>query len=127
VVLAPVPFDPRRIVMLLASGLTGLFLFNAAGLWVTLYNPRKGNYDSNFGNDLSLGGNVVLIGSMLCALLLPRLLHHFYPAAVSPQSWLLFLPLPVVAAALYRLSLNAAGPVFSARREKLLAVVEGRD
>ncbi|MBS1856858.1 MAG: hypothetical protein JST11_15930 [Acidobacteria bacterium] len=121
------PFDPRRIVMLLASALTGLFLFNAAGVWVTLLNPRKGNYDSNFGNDLSLGGNVVVIGSVLCAMLLPRLLHHFAPAAVSPQSWWMLLPLPALAAALYRVSLTAAGPVFTARRERLLALVEGRD
>ena len=126
-VFAPVAFDPRRILMLFASALTGLFLFNAAGLWVTLYNPRKGNYDSNFGNDLSLGGNVVLIGSMFCALLVPRALHRWYPAAVTPEAWLLFLPLPFLAALLYRISLRAAGPLFSARREKLLAVVEGRD
>jgi hypothetical protein len=126
-VLAPGPFDARRVAMLMASGLTGLFLFNAAGLWVTLYNPRKGNYDSNFGNDLSLGGNVVLIGSMICALLLPRALRHFYPAAVSPESWMLFLPVPLIAAAVYRASLQAAGHAFAGRREKLLAVVEGRD
>jgi hypothetical protein len=126
-VLAPAPFDARRVIMLLASGLTGLFLFNAAGLWVTLYNPRKGNYDSNFGNDLSLGGNVVLIGSMLCALLLPRALQHWVPSAVSPANWLFFLPLPLIAAALYRVSLQSAGSVFAGRREKLLAVIEGRD
>lgn len=125
-VFAPIPFDARRIAMLLASGLTGLFLFNAAGLWVTLYNPRKGNYDSNFGNDLSLGGNVVLIGSMMLALLLPRGLRLLYPAAVGPQAWLLYLPLPVLAVIVYRFSLKLAGPLFTTRREILLAVVEGR-
>jgi hypothetical protein len=113
--------------MLLASALTGLFLFNAAGVWVTLYNPRKGNYDSNFGNDLSLGGNVVVIGSVLVAMILPRVLHHFAPAAVSPGAWWMLLPLPFLAAGAYRFSLSAAGPVFSARRERLLAVIEGRD
>ncbi len=121
------PFDPRRIVMLLASALTGLFLFNAAGVWVTLYNPRKGNYDSNFGNDLSLGGNLVVIGSVLCAMLLPRVLHHVAPAAVRPEAWWTLVPLPVLAAAVYRFSLAAAGKVFPARRERLLALVEGRD
>lgn len=124
---APSPFDGRMLLMLLCSGLTGLFLFNAAGLWVTLYNPRKGNYDSNFGNDLSLGGNVVLIGSMLCALLLPRALHHWFPAAVSPVNWWMLLPFPVAAIAIYRASLTLAAPIFTARRERLLAVIEGRD
>jgi len=127
VVFAPGPFDGRMVLMLLFSALTGLFLFNAAGLWVTLYNPRKGNYDSNFGNDLSLGGNIVVIGGMICAMLLPRVLHRFFPAAVNPQNWWMLAPLAVAAMALYRASLKLAGPVFWARREKLLAVIEGRD
>jgi hypothetical protein len=37
------------------------------------------------------------------------------------------LPLPALAAAFYFGTLQAAGPIFVARREKLLAVVEGRD
>jgi hypothetical protein len=126
VVFVPIPFDARRVAMLLASGLTGLFLFNAAGVWVTLFNPRKGNYDSNFGNDLSLGGNVVLIGCMICALSLPRILHRFYPAAVGPEAWLVYLVLPVLAVLIYRFSLRLAGPVFTAWRERILAVIEGR-
>jgi hypothetical protein len=124
---APGPHDSRRLLMLGCSAVTALFLFNAAGLWVTIFNPRKGNYDSSFGNDLSLGGNVVVIGSMLCALLLPRLLHRFYPAAVSPDAWPFLLPLPFLAVAVYHFSLKAAGPVLAARRERLLAVVEGKD
>ena len=62
-----------------AAALTGLFAFNACGIWVTLYNPRKGNYSSSFGNDLSLGGNVVLIGGVMFAMLLPRLLYKLWP------------------------------------------------
>ena len=127
VAFAPVPFDPRMIVMLLFSALTGLFLFNAAGLWITLFNPRKGNYEANFGNDLSLGGNVVVIGGMICAMALPRVFYRFYPAVVSPGSWWMLAPLPVAAIVLYRLSLKLAGPIFWTRRERLLAVIEGRD
>jgi hypothetical protein len=115
------------VVMLLAAGITGLFLFNAAGIWITLFNPRKGNYNSNFGNDLSLGGNVVLMGGMLVALLLPRLLAKIYPAAVSPANWWLFLPLPVIAVAIYLVSLKLAAPLFNTRREILLAVIEGKN
>jgi hypothetical protein len=69
---------------------------------------------------------VVLIGSMIIALVVPRLLHSLYPAAVGPQAWLLYLPLPVLAVIVYRLSLKLAGPIFTTRRETLLAVVEGR-
>src|SRR5947209_11023054 len=109
--------------MLLTSGLTGLFLFNAAGVWVTLYNPRKGDYNSGLGNDLSLGGNIVVIGGMITALVLPQLLHKFYPAASSPDRWWMLLPLPVIALAAYAVTLRLAGPLFNSRRELLLAVV----
>lgn len=127
IVLSPYPLDARMIFMLACSGLTGLFGFNAMGIWVTLYNPRKGNYSSNFGNDLSLGGNILVIGGVLLAVLLPRLLYAAYPAAVSPEGWWMAIPLPLLAAAFYFGTLKAAGPIFMTRREKLLAVVEGRD
>jgi hypothetical protein len=122
-----VPFDARMFIMLLCSALTGMFVLHGLGVWVTLFNPRKGNYNSNFGNDLSLGGNILLIGGMLVALFLPQLLYRFRPAMVSPESWWMFLPLPVLAAAFYLATLKSAGPVFVTRREKLLAIVEGRN
>jgi hypothetical protein len=127
IALVPHSFDIRMVVMLLGAGITGLFLFNAVGIWITLFNPRKGNYNSNFGNDLSLGGNVVLVGGMLVALLLPRLLARIYPAAVSPANWWLFLPLPVIAVTIYLVSLKLAAPLFNTRREILLAVIEGKN
>ncbi|MEO8368486.1 MAG: hypothetical protein ABI806_04745 [Candidatus Solibacter sp.] len=123
----PYRFDWRMPVMLLCTGLTGLFVLNGLGIWVTLYNPRKGNYNSNFGNDLSLGGNIVLIGGMMFAMFIPRVLYKFQPALVSPQSWWMYLALPVLAVAFYRTTLQLAGPIFVSRRERLLAVVEGRD
>ena len=115
------------LLMLLCTGLTGLFVLNGLGIWVTILNPRKGSYSSNFGNDLSLGGNIVLIGGMLLAILLPRLVYKLQPALLSPESWRIFLPLPALAFVFYRLSLQSAGPIFVTRREKLLAVVEGRN
>ena len=126
-IFVPYPFDARMLLMLLCTGLTGMFVLNALGIWVTLFNPRKGNYNSNFGNDLSLGGNILLIGGMMLAMVLPRLLHKFQPALVSPESWWMFLPLPVLAVAFYLATLKSAGPVFVTRREKLLAIVEGKN
>jgi hypothetical protein len=94
---------------------------------VTLYNPRKGNYKSNFGNDLSLGGNILLIGGMMLAMLLPHLAYKFQPALVSPVCWWTWVPLPLLALGFYLATLKSAGPVFVTRRERLLAVVEGRN
>jgi hypothetical protein len=126
-IFAPYPFDARMLLMLLCSGLTGLFLLHGCGVWVTLFNPRKGDYKSNFGNDLSLGGNILLIGGMLLAMLLPRLMYHLQPSLVSPESWWMWVPLPLLAFAFYMATLKSAGPKFLNRRERLLAVVEGRN
>ena len=38
---APVAWDARGMGMLLASGAFGLFAFHGAGLWTTLYGPRR--------------------------------------------------------------------------------------
>ena len=126
IVVAPRPFDPRMLAMLACSTLTGLILFNALGIWVTLFNPRRGKYDSSFGNDLSLGGNILVLGGVITGIALPRLLRSGLPAAVSPDSWWMLLPLPLLAITCYLATLKAAGPVFTARREKLLAIVEGK-
>ncbi len=123
-VLAPLPLDPRMLVMLACSSIGGLLLFNAAGIWITILNPRRGKYNANFGNDLSLGGNILVIGGVIAAFWLPTLLYHTWPAAVSPDSWWMLLPVPAAAAVLYAVSLRAAGPVFTARREQILGVIE---
>ena len=127
ILVVPYPFDWRMPVMLCCTGLTGLFLLNGLGIWVTLFNPRKGNYNSNFGNDLSLGGNILLIGGMMVALLVPRLVHKFQPFLVTPDAWWMYLAPPVLAVAFYLTTLKLAGPIFVSRREYLLAVVEGKD
>jgi hypothetical protein len=126
-VLAPKPFDAAMFLMLACSSLTGLFLFHAAALWVSVFNPRKGNYNSSLGNDLSLGGNILVIGGVITALLGPRLLHRAWPTPFQPQNWWMALPVAAVAAAGYVIALNTITGVFARRRETLLAVVEGRD
>ena len=87
------PFDARKLFMLFGSAVTGLFFLHAAGLWVTLYGPRKGNYSAAMGNDMSLMGNVVVIAGMLGALFTPQVLRRVLPAAVSPENWWLVAPL----------------------------------
>jgi hypothetical protein len=127
VLLAPVPFDARKVFMLVCSGVAGLFLFHAFGLWTTIYGPRKANYYSNLGNDLSLLGNLVVIGGVVSCLLLPHAVHALSPRLVSPDYWWWMLAPVVCALLFYRISLDAAGGLLEARREQLMAVVEGRE
>ena len=113
-VLAPVAFDPRMVFMLASSALTGLFVFHGLGLWVSMLNPRKGNYYSSFGNDLSLGGNIVLIGGVLFSILLPQALHKLAPAVVQPRNWWVGLGAALAGAGFFAVSLRGAADLFRA-------------
>jgi hypothetical protein len=123
---APVPFDVREIFMLLASALTGMFIVHGLGLWATLYGPRRGNYNQSLGNDLSLFGNIVLIGGIMFFMFSPLIWHAVFPAMLEPANWWYWLAPPVVAVTFYGFSLGAASVALTARREHLMAIVEGR-
>jgi hypothetical protein len=125
-VFAPLHTDGRMLVMLLSNGVGGLLLLTSLGTWTTLLSPRKTEFASNFGNNMSLGGNILVIGSFTVlagssALLLK--LGRFDRVI----AWWWAAPLFVLfGAAVLWLTLGAAPRVFEARREKLLAVLEGK-
>jgi hypothetical protein len=91
-----------------------------------LFGPRCCDYYSNFGNDLSAAGNTVLIGGMLALMFGPQVIAKTWPAALAPDKWWVAIPMVLLAAAFYFSSLERAGTMLLARREKLLAIVEGR-
>jgi hypothetical protein len=126
VFMAPVPLDGPRLVMFLGAAVTALFLFHGLALWSTIFGPRRANFYSSFGNDLSLAGNIVLIGGVLMLLFLPRLLDYLWPPALDPANWWVFVLLPAAAAGFYFVSLGRAGDALRGRRERLLAIMEGR-
>jgi hypothetical protein len=119
------PLDFRVIAIPVINGVTVLFLFNSAGLWTTLFGARSGKYDRALGNDMSLLGNVVVIGSALTCVLAPQVLRRAAPDLVSGENWWALLA-AALAIAVYMASLRAAGVVFSGRRERLLAMLEGK-
>jgi hypothetical protein len=112
--------------MLLASGASGLLFFHGAGLWASLYAPRRGNYFSSIGNDMSLGGNVLVIGSALTALFVPQAIGRWRPGLLAPSNWFIMIVPFTLALGFYRFSLEQAGRRLAGRRERLLALVEGR-
>jgi hypothetical protein len=126
ILLAPVPFDARQVLMLLASGVTALFVFHALGLWATLYGPRRGNYNQSLGNDLSLMGNLILIGGMLVCMGGPQIVARTLPVAVDPRNWWIWLAAPVFGAMFYSVSLRRTCGLLTGKREELMAIVEGR-
>jgi hypothetical protein len=115
-----------KLAMLLGSATSGLFIEHAAGLWVTLYGPRKLSYDSAAGNDMSTLGNIVVMGTTACALFAPRILAKRWPGAVAPENWWGILPLTALAILFYAYSLRTVASRFVGKREALLATLEGK-
>ena len=126
VLFAPVAWDARGLAMLLASGVFGLFTFHGLGLWTTLYGPRRCDPNKTKGNDLSLAGNLVVIGGMLSKLMGPMMIGQFHKGLITPDRWPAVAALAALAICFYFASLSRATAVFLSRREALLAVVEGR-
>ena len=123
---APVAWDARGMGMLLASGAFGLFAFHGAGLWTTLYGPRRSDPAKTMGNDLSLAGNLVVVGGMMVMLMGPMIVGHLRKGVIVPDHWFVVVVLAALAACFYFASLRRATAILSSRRERLLAVVEGR-
>jgi hypothetical protein len=126
VLFSPFSFDARMLIMLVGSAVSSLFVFLGLGLWATLFGPRRCDYYSTFGNDLSAAGNTVLIGGLLVVMLGPQVIAGTWPAALAPDKWWMAILVVLLAAAFYFSSLERAGTMLLARREKLLAIVEGR-
>ena len=131
VLFAPVAWDARGMTMLLASGAFGLFAFHGAGLWTTLYGPRRCDPNKTMGNDLSLAGNLLVIGGMMTMLMGPTIAGQMYVGVLhkhlfSPDRWWMVVVLAALAACFYFASLRRATAILPSRREALLAIVEGR-
>jgi len=123
---SPVPLDGRAAVMLLGAAVTALFFMHGLALWTTLFGARRANFYQSFGNDLSLAGNLVVIGGVLLLIFVPTLVGKFSPAAITPARWWITPLTALAAAAFYSTSLRRTGALVRIRKERLLAVVEGR-
>jgi hypothetical protein len=124
---APVPFDARMAPMLLASGVGGLCLFNALSIWTSLLAPRATNFETTFGNQLSLSANVLLIGGVLLGVFGVVALDKAAGPAVVLSYWWVSIPAAALAIAFYLYSLRLGAEVFVSRRERLLNALEGRN
>jgi hypothetical protein len=124
---APVPLDARMAAMLLATGVGGLCLFNALSIWTSLLAPRPTNFETTFGNQLSLSANVLLIGGLLACIFGAMALDKIAGPAAVLNCWWAPIPAAALAMAFYSYSLRRGAAVFVSRRERLLNALEGRN
>jgi hypothetical protein len=123
---APVPVGGRGLALLLAGAVFGMFFFHGLGLWTTLYGPRRCDPNQTMGNDLSLAGNIALIGTTMILLMGSMMMGQFRKGVLTPERWWIVLALAALAAYFYLFSLRRTSAILVTRRERLLTVVEGR-
>jgi hypothetical protein len=51
----------EMVVMVLSIALASLFLFNALGLWTSVFSPKRLSFDAMWNSRLSFGANIVVI------------------------------------------------------------------
>lgn len=120
------PNDVRGLVMLLACFVFGTFLSHGAGLWTSVYGPRRSDPNATMGNDLSWAGNALLIGGMLPLLVGPRLYVTVSKRPITSEYWWAPVLLAALAVWFYAASLARTSKVVETRRERLLAVMDGK-
>jgi hypothetical protein len=123
---APIPTSARLLAMLIGCSLFSLFLFHGVALWTSILGARRGNYKQALGNDLSLAGNVVVLGGTLGWLFLPELVISGDPATLVGNYWWVTPLLAAAALIFYVVSLRFTTSLFRARREELMALMEGK-
>jgi hypothetical protein len=118
-------FDIRKMLMVCSIGIAGLFFFNATGIWTTVLEPRRLDFGSVVGNQLSSGGNLVMFGGVALTLGGAFVLIGSGRSDVMMSYWWL---LPVNATfcfLLYAASLRYAARFMYRRRGSMASALSG--
>ena len=122
-VLSGVPFQSYLALLMLYSGIAGLFFFSALGLWVSIYFPRSLSFQTLVGNHLSLGGNIVAVGGLFVIMLSGfYIVTHVSLTTFITYSWLLS-ALTIFCIISYLLSIRMIAKVTENRREYLIKTI----
>ncbi|MEI9972193.1 MAG: hypothetical protein WDO73_09115 [Ignavibacteriota bacterium] len=122
----PIPSTPQLLAMLVGCSVMSLFLFHGVALWTSILGARRGTYKQALGNDLSLAGNVAVLGGTFAWMFLPRFLIRGEQVPTVQSYWWITPLLAMVAAAFYVVSLRLTSTLFLSKREYLMMLMEGK-
>jgi hypothetical protein len=115
----------RMILMLLSVALASLFLYNALGLWTSIYSPRRLNFDAIWNNRLSAAVTIL----MTCGILIPLFGIMFFARLINPalvpEFWWIALGLLFLSAGFFAFTLWAIEIPANGRREALINIIAG--
>jgi hypothetical protein len=115
----------RMVLMLITHGVTGLLLFHIVALWTSVLMPVRADYFEKFRKQASGGTRITVILLMGMMAVSAGVRQLLLPGPLVDYWWLSALVMMASAAA-YAGSLGPASALFGRRRERMLAIVEGR-
>ncbi len=124
---APMVFDVRMPIMLLASGTISMFLFNAIAVWTSLLAPRAADYELLVDFNVSVAGAVLLHGFLWPAAIGGQMLRAFASPDAVLTYWWVSIPAIPISVAVYIHSVGRAATVLPRIGERLMNRLEGRD
>jgi len=121
------PYDAHMVTMLVASGIGGVFFFNAVGLWTSVLAPSRSDFRIPFfASDLSWLANGAIIACLAASLGGGFLVGHLLGAETVLRHWWVSLVFPLLGVGFYAFTLHFGGAVLLASRERMLTIVEAR-
>jgi len=115
----------RMLFMLLSVALTSLFLYNALGLWTSIYSPRRMNFDATWNNRLSTGVTLLVT----CGICIPLIGIIFFGRMINPSVvpdfWWLTMSMLLLSAGFFAFTFWAIERPANGRRELLINVIAG--
>jgi len=124
VVVTDLKIDWRMIVMLAGSGILGSFVFAGAGMLTTVLFPRRGDFSSIMGNQLSFGANIIVMAVVIAVFSLSFSLTRFGIELVLSYWWVSIAAV-LLGLILYVFAWRLVGPLANARRESLIKQIGG--
>lgn len=116
--------DWRMIAMLCGNGVLGAFLFGGAGMLISVIWPRRGEFSSVLGNQLSIGANIFVMGVVL-GIFTISIGFAKYGIELVLKYWWISIVAAMVGLLFYLLMWRIVGPLANARREKLMVQIAG--
>jgi hypothetical protein len=124
IIFARKQFDAGILLLALESAVTGLFLFNAFGLWTSVLSPKAADFNAIWNNRLSFGANVVMFCGGIAFGIVVALSPIIDPSDLL-RFWPLGLAMTALSVAFYLISMKMIEPVLNREREKLINLIAG--
>lgn len=115
----------RLLPLLFGTAVGSLLLYNAFGLWTSVYAPKVMDFDALWNQRLSVGANIVVIGGVLVPFWALLALASRFGQTVAQRFWWAALLFLAVSAAFYAFSFHVIERALRARRERLINQIAG--